>query len=157
MDSIYRGYPAMIVPLARFFATDAVSGFHPSAKQRRALIRWFWRSCFSLRYSSGVGKAHAQDIEWMDRLKNDEDTDIKINTQIMPHAFFWNNFNIGTVFTKIFVLTRSMSPRIVSRSLIDNLYRSDSSLVLRRARGQVQVWVVFLNWSNKKGGFSAAL
>ena len=43
-------YPAMLVPLARFFATDAAAGFHPSAKQYAQLKRWFWRSCFSRRY-----------------------------------------------------------------------------------------------------------
>ena len=114
-------YPAMLVPLAKFFATDAVSGFHPSSKQRKALVRWFWRSCFSLRYSSGVGTAHAQDIEWMGRLKDDENTEVKISTDIYPHVFIWNNFNIGSVFTKIFVLMlAARNPRsLISQAKIN--------------------------------------
>ena len=34
-------YKSMIIPLARCFATDKPAGFHPVAKQRQALRRWF--------------------------------------------------------------------------------------------------------------------
>ncbi len=68
-------YPAMLVPLTRFFATDAPSGFQPTALQRKQLIRWFWRSCFSRRYSSSVNRAHAADIAAMDSLKTNENAD----------------------------------------------------------------------------------
>jgi hypothetical protein len=113
-------FPAMLVSLARFFKTDAPSGYHPTAKQRRALIQWFWASCFSRRYSSGVNKAHALDIAWMDELRKDEDTKPNIVGSIEPLVFL-SAFNIGTVNTKVFVLMlASMKPRsLISGARVD--------------------------------------
>ena len=97
-------YPAMIVPLARFFATSKVSGFHPDAKQIAQLKRWYWRSCFSRRYSSGVNRAYATDIASMDALKANSDTDIaKFTPDIGAEFFIENRFNIQAVNTKIFI------------------------------------------------------
>lgn len=96
-------YPSMLVPLCRFFATDSSSGFHPSSKQRKALIQWFWRNCFSRRYSGGVSQNHSTDIAWMDALKADETTALHIEFRPDPFMFL-NSFNIGTVNTKIFIL-----------------------------------------------------
>jgi hypothetical protein len=104
-------YPAMIVPLSRFFKTELASGFHPSAKQRRALAKWFWASCFSRRYSSGVGKVHSSDIAWMDALRANENTKFHITGSVDPFTFT-SSFNIGTVNTKMFVLMlASMKPQ----------------------------------------------
>jgi hypothetical protein len=97
-------YPAMIVPLSRFFATDKVSGFHPSAAQKKQLVRWYWRSCFSRRYSSGVNRAYAYDIASMDGLKADEHLDIaKFPILINADDFVNSRFNIQAVMTKIFI------------------------------------------------------
>jgi hypothetical protein len=113
-------YPAMLVSLARFFRTESTSGYHPTAKQRRALIQWFWASCFSRRYSSGVNKAHAVDIAWMDHLRNDENTKLHIVGSLDP-LFFFSTFNIGTVNTKVFVLMlASMKPKsLISGARVD--------------------------------------
>ncbi len=106
-------YPAMIVPLARFFATDKTSGFHPNAKQIAQLKRWYWRSCFSRRYSSGVNRAYSTDIASMDSLKADPDFDIaKFSPDVTREFFIDNKFNIQAVNTKIFIsLLANLNPR----------------------------------------------
>ena len=115
-------YPAMIVPLSRFFATDKVSGFHPSAAQRRQLIKWYWRSCFSRRYSSGVNRAYAADIAAMDTLRADEHIDIsKFPIILTADDFFSSRFNIQAVMTKIFIaiLANQKPHSLISNHAID--------------------------------------
>jgi hypothetical protein len=116
-------YPAMIVPLSRFFATDKAGGIQATAKQKKQLKRWFWRCCFSRRYSSGVGKAHAADIAAMDELKADEKFDVGKFSSAVTHDFFIENkFNIGTVNTKIFILLlASQNPRSLLGNALINL------------------------------------
>ena len=43
----YMPYPAMIVSLVKFFGSGKTNGQLYTDKQRRQLIKWFWRSCFS--------------------------------------------------------------------------------------------------------------
>jgi hypothetical protein len=47
-------FQTLLVPLSVFFAVpgNELAGY--SDDQRRRLVRWFWRTCFSRRYSSGV-------------------------------------------------------------------------------------------------------
>jgi hypothetical protein len=113
-------YPAMLVPLARFFSTDALSGFHPNAKQRDLLIKWFWRSCFTRRYSSGVNKAHEADIRLLDAIKNESAFELFVG-EPSPGIFIFDAFNIGTVNTKIFVLMlAAKNPKsLISNSDVD--------------------------------------
>ncbi len=127
-------YPAMIVPLTKFFATDSVSGFSPTAEQSRQPKRWFWRSCFSRRYSSGVGKAHAADIAAMDALKNDPSVDIaKFNTSILRDFFLENNFSMIAVNTKIFILLLANQQ---PRSFISNHIVKLDDVLLRCNRNE---------------------
>ena len=72
----YMPYPAMIVSLVKFFGSGKTNGQLYTDKQRRQLIKWFWRSCFSRRYSSGVNDAHRADLTAMANLRTDEDADI---------------------------------------------------------------------------------
>ncbi|KZZ85890.1 GmrSD restriction endonuclease domain-containing protein [Bacillus sp. SJS] len=105
-------YTSMIVSLTRFFASDRKNGSLYTDKQRRELLRWFWRSCFSRRYTSGVTQKHKQDLQAMDNLKGDEnqvisDFDCNVNTSF----FTENQFNLGSVNTKTYVITlASKSP-----------------------------------------------
>lgn len=101
-------YPTMLVPLARFFATDKAAGVHPNAIQREALIKWFWQSCFSRRYSSSVDNAVEHDIQGMISLLND-DASILVRTgnaapSVKPDYFLENTFSLGAVNSKTFVL-----------------------------------------------------
>lgn len=113
-------YPALLVPLARFFKTDQTSGYHPTAKQRRKLVRWFWANCFTRRYSSGVNKAHQADIAFMDALRANENADFDVAGHVDPW-FFLSTFNVGNVNTKVFILMlASMKPRsLISAAKVD--------------------------------------
>lgn len=102
-------YKSMIIPLVRCFATEKPTGFHPNAKQRAALKRWFWHSCFSRRYSNGVDAAIAQDIAAVQQLLagNTSDFDKRV-TYVTPEYFQNNVFSLTSVNTKVFVLLLAM-------------------------------------------------
>lgn len=98
-------YPSMIVSLSAFFATERRSGRSYSDKQRKQLIKWFWKSNFSRRYNSGIQDKHRTDIRNIKELSLDENK-IIINFECVlePNYFKDSNFTIGTVNTKTFVL-----------------------------------------------------
>lgn len=98
-------YRSMLIPLSRCFATDKSTGFHPNAAQRSALVRWFWVSCFSRRYSSSVDTAISQDIQAFDSLVRSDVTGLqKRSTIVYPEFFKENSFSLTSVNTRIFVL-----------------------------------------------------
>lgn len=105
----YLPYPAMIVSLTRFFGKNRTY----NNTQRKELIRWFWRSCFSRRYSSGVNSAHESDLAAMDRLILDENAEISnFRCDIESTFFLANCFGITTVNTKTFIaMLASNAPR----------------------------------------------
>lgn len=105
-------YPAMIVSLVKFFGSARVGGQLYTDKQRNQLIKWFWRCCFSRRYSSGVNSAHQSDLSAMLKLRSDENFDIsQFKCEIVPTFFTENQFNTNTVNTKTFIaLLASHSP-----------------------------------------------
>lgn len=97
-------YPAMLVPLCAFFATPTVSGIHPTDKQREAIAKWYWRSCLSRRYSSGVGRAHAADISLMILIKSGQEPEILKSVRPIDSEFFIENrFSISNVNSKILI------------------------------------------------------
>ncbi len=98
-------YPSMIVSLSYFFATDKVNGKNVTHKQRQQLIKWFWRSNFSRRYTGGISDKHKQDIAAMKGLSQDENISIaEFDCEISSEFFTNNQFNTGSVNTKTFVL-----------------------------------------------------
>lgn len=98
-------YPSMIVSLSSFFATERVSGKAYNDKQRKQLIKWFWKSNFSRRYNSGIQDKHRTDIKNIKELASNEDKEIvNFDCIIEPNYFRESNFTIGTVNTKTFVL-----------------------------------------------------
>ena len=98
-------YRSMLIPLAMCFATDKSAGFHPSAAQRSALVKWFWVSCFSRRYSSSVDTAISQDIQAFKSLQNGDITELeKRSFTVSPNFFKDNAFLLTSVNTRIFVL-----------------------------------------------------
>jgi hypothetical protein len=100
----------MIIPLTRCFGTEKTAGFHPDAKQRASLKRWFWHSCFSRRYSNSVDSAISQDIAAMQQLLmgNTIDLDKRVTT-VAPDYFTTNSFSLTSVNTKVFVLLLSQA------------------------------------------------
>ena len=118
----YVPYPAMIVSLVKFFASSKCNGQLYTDKQRRQLLKWFWRSCFSRRYSSGVNSAHQSDLIAMEKLKKDENYDISAFKCEISESFFTQNlFNANTVNTKTFIaMLASHSPvSFVSGAKVD--------------------------------------
>lgn len=109
----YVPYPAMIVSLVRFFGTSKVSGEMYTDKQRKQLIKWFWKSCFSRRYSNGVNTIHSTDLTAMTELRNNENCDISTFNCTITDSFFLNNqFNVSSVNTKTFIaMLASNSPK----------------------------------------------
>lgn len=98
-------YPAMIVSLTKFFGTSKKNGKMYTDRQRKELIRWFWRNCFSRRYSSGVNDAHEIDLISMQKLIHDENTCVSnFRCDISESFFTQNQFSINAVNTKTFIL-----------------------------------------------------
>ena len=94
-------YPASLVPLAVFFARPSAK---MSAEQRDTLIRWFWRSCFSRRYSAGVIRNLNRDIEEAAKLREVGASALADLTAVIDDDFFYNTFTLGTVNTRTFIL-----------------------------------------------------
>lgn len=98
-------YKTMMIPLARCFATDREAGFHPNARQREALKRWFWHSCFARRYSNSVDNALSQDINGMIHLLAGNPTEFEQRHLQIQASFFKDNvFSLTSVNTKVFIL-----------------------------------------------------
>ncbi|MGV0068702.1 GmrSD restriction endonuclease domain-containing protein [Mycobacterium colombiense] len=95
-------YPTLIVPLAVFFSRPPKT---VSADQRDSLLRWFWRSCFSRRFSAAVLRNLNRDIEEAAALRDGTRTSLAdIATNLSKEYFSENTFNISTVNTRAFVL-----------------------------------------------------
>lgn len=115
-------YKSMLIPLARCFATPKKSGFHPSASQRVALVKWFWHSCFSRRYSNSVDTAVKSDISAIDNLLKNNLTDLESRSYVVSPDFFKENlFQMSSVNTKTFILLlANNNPRsFISGAIVD--------------------------------------
>lgn len=109
-------YSTVLVPLTVYFATDRVEGAPIPDAHRRILLRWFWQSCFSRRYSSGVLRSLKEDIEAVRRLRDGETSGLAQNQYAVQSTFFLENqFNLGSVNSKTLVL---MLAQPVPRSFI---------------------------------------
>jgi len=98
-------YPAALVPLAVFFAINS----SPTDEQREILARWFWRSCFSRRYSAGVIRNLNRDIEEAAALREGRSTALADFTVDVEPDFFSQTFTFGTVNTRTFILLLAQS------------------------------------------------
>lgn len=98
-------FATLLVPLAVFFAVPGNGSVRLTAPQKASLIRWFWRSCFSRRYSSGVLRNLKDDIAAMTTLRDGVSSSIdSIKTVIEPEFFTQNTLNTGSVNSKTFIL-----------------------------------------------------
>lgn len=112
----------MLIALTSFFATNKKNGKTFDDKQRAELIKWFWKCCFSRRYSSGVNDAQETDIKAMKELSNNSDYSITNFKCSISRSFFVDNqFNIGAANTKTFILLlASKTPRsFISGAKVD--------------------------------------
>jgi len=98
-------YTTFLVPLSVFFAVPGNAHARYTDEQRRVLIRWFWRSCFSKRYSSGVLRNLKTDIEGMNALKRGNASSLgSFSVSVDAQFFRENTFRTSNVNTKTLVL-----------------------------------------------------
>ncbi|MEU8165389.1 DUF262 domain-containing protein [Micromonospora sp. NPDC049004] len=96
-------YASLLIPLSAFFSirqSDPVTN-----DQRQELVTWFWRSCFSHRYSGNPQRNIKRDIEESLKLRKGEESSLAEVTSSLKASFFLTNgFSIRNVATKTFVL-----------------------------------------------------
>jgi len=98
-------YPTLLVPMAVFFATPDTKGVDVSDSQRSTLERWFWKACFSRRFSAGVLRNLKRDIDEMTTLREQGNSNLdRISASVDADYFADQTFTIGTVHTKAFIL-----------------------------------------------------
>lgn len=98
-------YQTILVPLSVFFATSGTKQIVVNQAQKDTLTRWFWRVCFSRRYSSGVIRHLEEDIKGMLQLKGGQASNLGgFNSSVDKEFFLSNEFGIRNVNTKTFVM-----------------------------------------------------
>lgn len=98
-------YTTFLVPLSVFFAVPGSEQVRYNNEQRKMLVKWFWRCCFSKRYSSGVLRNLKTDIDDMLNLKHRRPSNLgAFSASVGPDFFRDNVFRTNTVNTKAFVL-----------------------------------------------------
>jgi hypothetical protein len=98
-------FQTIMVPLAVYFAISGNREVIVSDSYRKQLIRWFWRTSFSKRYSSGVLRYLKEDIEHIRVLKAGQESKLGNFICNVDESFFFGNcFNISAVNTKTFIL-----------------------------------------------------
>jgi len=94
-------YPACLVPLAAFFASKSIA---LTDDQRTILVTWFWRACFSRRYSAGVIRNLNRDIEEAVALRGGTSRALADFPVPLDGEFFTQGFGLSTVNTRTFIL-----------------------------------------------------
>ena len=97
-------YPSMLVPLAVFFAEPDGKEVVYGGQTYQTIKRWFWRTCFSGRYTSQTRKTTINDIEQMRKLKNGLPSSLDQIDITVGDEFFASSFRVGAAATKTFVL-----------------------------------------------------
>ncbi|MGQ3487609.1 GmrSD restriction endonuclease domain-containing protein [Roseovarius pacificus] len=97
-------FPGILVPLSTFFATAAADGVNYSDKQKEVLIKWFWRSVFTRRFSADVSERQANDIREMHALRNDENHEFRFPSFEIKFDFRKARFSAGNANSKATVL-----------------------------------------------------
>jgi len=98
-------YQNLLVPLSSFFSVEGNKEIKYTDHQRTVINRWFWRSCFAKRYSSGLLRNLNADIEEIRKLKVGKPSNLGgFTLQVSDDIFTSNIFTIGTVNTGAFIL-----------------------------------------------------
>jgi hypothetical protein len=98
-------FSTLLVPLCAFFARPGQQHVQMTDAQRQRLLRWFWRSCFSRRFSSGVLRNLKDDIAAVNLLKADRPNTLGDFPVLVTGGFFTQNvFRINTVNSSTFIL-----------------------------------------------------
>jgi hypothetical protein len=115
-------FQTLLVPLSVFFAVSGTTELVVSSEQRNRILRWFWRSSFSKRYSSGVIRNLEEDIEAMLVLRFRHTSNLgDFYCKVHGEFFTYNTFSLGSVNTKtmILLLAQKRPLSLVSGTPID--------------------------------------
>ncbi|MEW2588814.1 DUF262 domain-containing protein [Micromonospora aurantiaca] len=115
-------YASTLVPLSVFFSAPDGRSVSYSDAQRRIILRWFWRACFSARYGRSVTPSLAADISEIKNLRAGRKcrlTDMSVNVD--ESLFLRHQFKLSTVLSRTFILMLAQQrPRsLVSGQSID--------------------------------------
>ncbi|WP_454926934.1 GmrSD restriction endonuclease domain-containing protein [Actinomyces oris] len=103
-DIRFLPYSSQLIPLAAYFAEKKANA-SVSKEHRLALLRWFWRSSFSHRYSGNPKRNIAIDVEEAVKLCRGESSSLGATPVSVNESFYLSKgFNLNTVATKTFVL-----------------------------------------------------
>jgi hypothetical protein len=108
-------YPLLLVPLSVYFAVSGGGMRVTPDIEIRALKRWFWRCCFSERYSGQTIRAAKTDIQEMAKLRDGTPHSLGNFTVDIRESFFLSTFRITTARTATFV---NMLAQLVPLSFI---------------------------------------
>jgi hypothetical protein len=101
-------YPTMLIPLSVYFAVPGATQVVIPGTHRQRLERWFWRSCFSERYSGQTNRVARNDIVEMAKLRNGENATLgEFPVAVGPEFFLDTVFRLSTARTAIFILLLS--------------------------------------------------
>jgi len=96
-------YPATLIPLAAFFSVRPKEAM--SDDERATLAKWFWRTCFSHRYSGNPQRNIRRDIEQAVKLREGEESTLaEVAISVDGSFFLAHQFNVRTVATRSFIL-----------------------------------------------------
>lgn len=115
-------YSALIIPLSAFFAEPDGKEVSYNYNIYNRLKEWFWRSCFTNRYSSQIKRTATNDIEQVIKLKNGEPSNFgEIHCDISKEFFEDNQFRLTNANAKTFILMlANKNPKsFLSGALID--------------------------------------
>ncbi|MEM9830490.1 MAG: DUF262 domain-containing protein [Bacteroidota bacterium] len=98
-------YENLFIVLSTFFSIEDGTQLRMSNEQRIKIIKWFWKSLFTRRYSAGTRKNTNRDITEILKLRNGEDSKLEsLIFDIQPSFFLDNNFSMRSVNTKSYIL-----------------------------------------------------
>jgi hypothetical protein len=100
-------FPGLLVPLSVFFATTKPEGINYSLKQKQTLLRWFWRSVFSRRFSADVNERQALDIVEMKKLVADENYAFRLPRPELKIDFAKDGFSAANANSRVLILLLS--------------------------------------------------
>ena len=96
-------YSALLIPLAAYFSINQSSGV-PDADRRR-LLRWFWRTSFSHRYSGNPLRNVRADVLQAIALRKGEDSTLDdVRAEVTPDFFLDHSFRSSNVASKCLIL-----------------------------------------------------
>jgi hypothetical protein len=115
-------YPTMLIPLSVYFAVAGATQIVIPGEHRQKLERWFWRSCFSERYSGQTNRVARNDITEMAHLRDGEETTLgQFGGTVGPEFFTDTVFRLSSARSATFVLLlASLEPRsFISGNKVD--------------------------------------